>query len=189
MSEEQFKLLAEEKRGVGGYVVNMLVSELASEYARIHQAGFSAGQAAELVGHGDPCYYCGKPCNNLAGNPDLWALRFCHADDPGVTKSHHTGCVRQRLRTADAPDLAEIRARCEAATKGPMQVTFWPLPVPRYAICLDDQPPHSSVPGKAICGGIVSKEDAELFANARADIPKLLDLIAELHAELEAKNG
>jgi hypothetical protein len=48
-------------------------------------------------GHGQPCYYCGEACNALHGNPGLWPLPFCHRDDPGVTKWHHTSCVTKRL--------------------------------------------------------------------------------------------
>lgn len=48
-------------------------------------------------GHREPCYYCGEPCNSLLGNPGLWPLAFCHADDPGVVKFHHTHCVTRRL--------------------------------------------------------------------------------------------
>lgn len=47
--------------------------------------------------HGKPCYYCGKPVNNLAGNPSEWNLFLPHADDPGRIKPHHVGCVERRL--------------------------------------------------------------------------------------------
>jgi hypothetical protein len=48
-------------------------------------------------GHGKPCYYCGEPCNCLHGNPGLWAIPLCHADDPGRVKWHHIRCVTRRL--------------------------------------------------------------------------------------------
>jgi hypothetical protein len=47
----------------------------------------------DLKGHGKPCYYCGKPCNDLAGNPGLWSIPGCHTDDPGRVKWHHIQCV------------------------------------------------------------------------------------------------
>ena len=50
-----------------------------------------------MEGHDKPCYYCGKPCNTLAGNPSLWPVALCHRDDPGRVKWHHTGCVTDRL--------------------------------------------------------------------------------------------
>jgi hypothetical protein len=52
-------------------------------------------------GHGQPCYYCGKPCNCLIGNPNAWPIPLCHADEPGVVKWHHTGCVAERCDRAD----------------------------------------------------------------------------------------
>lgn len=48
-------------------------------------------------GHAAPCYYCGEPCDSYAGNPAKWPIPLCHADDPGVVKWHHTGCVSARL--------------------------------------------------------------------------------------------
>lgn len=50
-----------------------------------------------MEGHDQPCYYCGMPCSNLAGNPSLWPIALCHDDDPGRVKWHHTGCVQVRL--------------------------------------------------------------------------------------------
>lgn len=60
-------------------------------------------------GHGKPCYYCGEPCNDLAGNPGLWSLGFCHADDPGRVKWHHTECVTSRLiENRAASDVSDL---------------------------------------------------------------------------------
>lgn len=57
---------------------------------------------AQRAMEGDgPCYYCGKPVNNLAGNPGLWSVGLCHADDPGVVKWHHVKCVSERLGERD----------------------------------------------------------------------------------------
>lgn len=63
---------------------------------------------AEREGHREPCYYCQEPCNSLAGNPNLWPIALCHADDPGVVKWHHTGCVSSRLvERAAAPPVEQ----------------------------------------------------------------------------------
>ncbi len=48
-------------------------------------------------GHREPCYYCGKPCNNFHGSPSKWAIPLCHRDDPGRVKFHHIGCVSALL--------------------------------------------------------------------------------------------
>lgn len=44
-----------------------------------------------------PCYYCGEPTERFAGNPSRWPVYLCHADEPGVSKPHHAGCVSERL--------------------------------------------------------------------------------------------
>lgn len=49
-------------------------------------------------GRDEPCYYCKKPCDSLAGNPGLWPIGLPHADEPGVVKWHHAACVLERLR-------------------------------------------------------------------------------------------
>lgn len=48
-------------------------------------------------GHDKACYYCGDPCNGLAGNPAKWPIPLCHKDDPGRVKWHHAGCVMDHL--------------------------------------------------------------------------------------------
>ena len=50
------------------------------------------------------CYYCGKPVNNLAGNPSEWGIPLCHKDEPGKVKAHHIGCVSERLQIIDNLD-------------------------------------------------------------------------------------
>lgn len=52
-------------------------------------------------GHEQLCYYCGKPCNSLHGNPSLWPIPLCHPNEPGVVKWHHIGCVSERLEQGD----------------------------------------------------------------------------------------
>lgn len=44
----------------------------------------------------EPCTYCGKPCNALAGDPGEWPLLFSD-DDSGVAKPHHVRCVQERV--------------------------------------------------------------------------------------------
>lgn len=56
-------------------------------------------------GHDEPCYYCGEPCDALAGNPTRWPLGFPHQDDPGVVKYQHVGCVLERLPENAPPAL------------------------------------------------------------------------------------
>lgn len=58
-------------------------------------------------GHNEPCYYCGEPCDSVAGDPSRWPLGFPHADDPGVVKYQHVGCVVSRL-DAPAPQGVEL---------------------------------------------------------------------------------
>ena len=50
---------------------------------------------------GEPCYYCGKPISAIAADPGLWGIPLCHADEPGVIKPHHIGCVVDRLIPAE----------------------------------------------------------------------------------------
>src|SRR5260370_18158769 len=70
-------------------------------------------------GHGEPCYYCGKLCDNLAGNPGLWPIALSHADDPGVTKWHHAGCVSSRLEAPPLPeDIAGLIERARGYPEG-----------------------------------------------------------------------
>jgi hypothetical protein len=71
----------------------------------------------EQTHHGEPCYYCGKPTNDLAGNPAEWSVVLSHADEPGVAKAHHAGCVNERLerlREAEAERDA-LRVQVNAA--------------------------------------------------------------------------
>jgi hypothetical protein len=67
-------------------------------------------------GHKQPCYYCGKPTNDLSANPSDWSVPLCHSDEPGVVKWHHTGCVSERL-AENATLRAHLRT-CVAALSG-----------------------------------------------------------------------
>lgn len=53
-------------------------------------------------GHEQLCYYCGKPCNSLHGNPNLWPIPLCHPNEPGVVKWHHIGCISGLVHIAEA---------------------------------------------------------------------------------------
>lgn len=48
-------------------------------------------------GDGEPCAFCGYPCDNLAANPGKWSLCFAHPDGTGIAKFHHVDCVTGRL--------------------------------------------------------------------------------------------
>jgi len=61
-------------------------------------------------GHNKPCYYCGEPCNGFAGDPGLWPLAFCHRDEPGVMKWHHSRCVTRRLVENQPPEKGVVEA-------------------------------------------------------------------------------
>jgi hypothetical protein len=62
--------------------------------ARIEQLELLVG---EMPGHDELCYYCENRCNALAGDPSQWPIPLAHADEPGVPKWHHSGCVSGRL--------------------------------------------------------------------------------------------
>lgn len=68
-------------------------------------------------GHDELCYYCGKPCNALAGNPHEWPIPLCHSDEPGVVKWHHIGCVSQRLERLDMIDKSVKEITCDKCLK------------------------------------------------------------------------
>jgi len=61
-----------------------------------------------MQGHNKPCYYCGEPCNSLAGNPGKWPVALCHADEPGVVKWHHGGCVSERLVRLERIESSDV---------------------------------------------------------------------------------
>jgi hypothetical protein len=88
--------------GGTGYVsdIPFLLSRL--DKARAEVARLTALQTTH-EGHEQPCYYCGEPCNALAGNPGLWPVGLHHREDPGVVKWHHDRCVSLRLDAAVEP--------------------------------------------------------------------------------------
>lgn len=85
---EKAKVLLE-KRGYD-YAATACINDALSALSSSEQ-----GETPE--GHGEPCYYCGKPCNSYAGNPREWPVALCHSDDPGKVKWHHAGCISERL--------------------------------------------------------------------------------------------
>lgn len=71
-------------------------------------------KSAGMQGHGEPCYYCGEPCDSLTGNPSMWPIPLCHSDEPGRVKRHHSGCVSRRLIALDAA-VAELKREISGA--------------------------------------------------------------------------
>jgi hypothetical protein len=60
-------------------------------------------------GHNRPCYYCGKLCNNFAGDPGEWSVGFPEKDELGKIKYHHMGCLLKRLKLLEeAYDIIHI---------------------------------------------------------------------------------
>lgn len=57
----------------------------------------SCSQKIPAEGHGAPCYYCGEPCDSLAGNAGKWPIALAHNDDLGIIKWHHAACVSRWL--------------------------------------------------------------------------------------------
>ena len=47
---------------------------------------------------------------HVAGSPSRWPVILSHADEPGVAKHHHAGCVMQRVRERDAALAAKTNA-------------------------------------------------------------------------------
>jgi hypothetical protein len=86
-------------------------------------ADYIARLTASTEGHDEPCYYCGEPCDALAGNPSLWPLGFPHKDDPGVVKWQHVGCVLARLPENAAPTEGE-----ETTEKSREVIAVWAAP-------------------------------------------------------------
>lgn len=83
--------------------------ELLTEIEALKQEVAIAHKAlASQERHGKPCYYCGKPVNDLSARPSELGIPLCHPDDPGVVKWHHIGCVSERLE-----QLAETRKDTE----------------------------------------------------------------------------
>lgn len=67
--------------------INLALSEL----IKLREFVLASGR------HNAICYYCQKPCDSMSGNPSEWPIPLCHADEPGVVKWHHIGCVSERL--------------------------------------------------------------------------------------------
>lgn len=65
-------------------------------------------ETSEMSGHNEPCYYCGEPCNSVAGNPGEWPVGFPEKEEPGKVKYHHMGCLLKRLDMLEkARDIIE----------------------------------------------------------------------------------
>lgn len=58
---------------------------------------------SKLNFHGEPCFYCKEPIDNLAADPGKWNCGpLTQADDPGRVRPHHVRCVAERLARAEA---------------------------------------------------------------------------------------
>lgn len=80
----------------------------------------AGGEVGTRNGHQAPCYYCGKECNRLAGNPGLWPIALCGFAEPGVTTWHHTECVMEKL--AETQSLRQERERLAGELKEAREV-------------------------------------------------------------------
>ncbi len=65
----------------------------------------------ETNGHGQPCFICGEPCNNLIGNPTKWATALVYPNTDGIVEWHHAGCVVEKLQQAEQRETA-LREEC-----------------------------------------------------------------------------
>jgi hypothetical protein len=107
-----------------------------------------------------PCYYCGEPTESRSARPTLWPVRLCHADEPGVSKPHHRGCIDVRLAEYGlmAANLRSIFALAEPASRhlSPMRPHFVtgmqhvekpdPTPMPSPGVCAADAAKASKTP-------------------------------------------
>ncbi len=93
--------------------------EVAATIARL-EAELRQEQYGLKQGHDALCYYCGEKCNSLAANPFVWPIPLSHADDPGVVKWHHIGCVSDRLHSAARLEAERNAAQTE--TKRTLEV-------------------------------------------------------------------
>ncbi len=61
-------------------------------------------------GHDEICYFCGNPCNSLAGDPGKWPVFLWQgaiSKETGKAFWHHAGCVMEKL-----DELAALRTKC-----------------------------------------------------------------------------
>lgn len=85
-------------------------------------------------GHEQPCYYCGEPCDGFAANPSRWPLPLPHADEPGVDKWHHTGCVLERLHASNLRPGLERASEVGVPTRAMPSPSLGRDPPPREGL-------------------------------------------------------
>lgn len=97
-------------------------------------AAEAGADVVEREGHGQPCYYCGEPCDGFAGEPSRWPVGLPHKEAPGVVKWHHAGCVMERLdafaagRRAGLEEAAKT-AEAEEELPGDAPLELFLLPI------------------------------------------------------------
>ena len=129
---------------------------------------------------GDSLCCCQTPTTD--SERDERAVALCSADD---TREHHDQtddhpCTRCR-QTADSERVEQIRARVEAATKGPWE--SYTVPESKGEACYSavEIGDHEVRLDWLYGSGL----DANFIAQARDDIPYLLDLLAEQTSTIE----
>lgn len=60
-----------------------------------------------IEGHDKLCIFCGKPCNDVAGNPSEWPLELPHYKYDDRDNFAHIGCTYERLRAFSKVDKYE----------------------------------------------------------------------------------
>jgi hypothetical protein len=96
MSEDQLCACCGNRKGCDCY---------STQSPQFRQLAEAQARITEVESHNKSCHYCGAPCDNLAANPGLWAVGLCHADEPGVVKWHHIGCVSAKLADGQKADV------------------------------------------------------------------------------------
>lgn len=80
--------------------MGVIIAEIWKKLARVDELvkTIEMDQSRESgAGHGQECYYCHEPTNDLHGNPGLWSIPMSHSDDVGRAKWHHMKCIYVRL--------------------------------------------------------------------------------------------
>src|SRR4051812_15543997 len=79
--------------------------------------------------HDELCWYCGKRCSSLAGNPGIWPLLLpLDETNPGHCVAVHTGCVLNRLKRCDAEiRKATVEASSRDGKPNVLRATGWAM--------------------------------------------------------------
>lgn len=78
-----------------------------------------AAESAQAVTHGAPCGFCGERCNNLAANPNRWAVAVPDITNPGTLKQSCYGCLATLyvIESACRPYLREGETASEGLAR------------------------------------------------------------------------